>query len=270
MKRNLILASSLFLGFYVITKAQVPFPGFGGGGGGSGSGNKVSSTAFGSEPASPSTGDLDFYNNVPFIGMFNGTAWKLWGANIYSLTTWVDSGFSWVNQGTSTVSLANGILFMQGQTGGVGVNSLRVRIQATPAPPYTVTALVLGGSFGSGTSNQGQEAGLIWRASGAGTFATCGIQQFSNVIQASSSHWTNATTFSASIGSINLSSTYIWLRIRDDNTNRICSYSYDGSNYIQLSSEARTTFLTPDGYGYYVNSSNNTTVTASFVSILQN
>jgi hypothetical protein len=235
-----------------------------------GGGAATSSTAIGSEPGTPNTGDLDFYNNAPFIARWSGSAWLRWGP-VYALTSWVDSGFSWVNQGTSTVSLTNGVLLFTGQTGGVGVNSLRVRVQATPAPPYTVTALIMGGPFGSGTSNQGQEAGLIWRNSGAATLATCGIQQFSNVVSVQGSHWTNPTTFSAAVASANATGTWAyWVRLRDDNANRICSYSFDGTTFIQIFSETRTTFLTPDQYGYYVNSSNNVSVAAYFLSILQN
>jgi len=40
-----------------------------------------------------------------------------------------------------------------------------------------------------------------------------------------------------------------WVRLADDSTNRIFSYSADGKNFIPAYSVARTTFLTPSHYG---------------------
>ena len=50
----------------------------------------------------------------------------------------------------------------------------------------------------------------------------------------------------------------IFLRLNDDATNRIFSYSNDGENYEALFTEPRTTSLTADQVGFAVNVNNST------------
>jgi hypothetical protein len=56
-------------------------------------------------------------------------------------------------------------------------------------------------------------------------------------------------------------------KIADNGTNRIYSLSYDGTTFLDLYSVTRTTFLTPDQVGFYVNSgANQSTVTMTLLS----
>jgi hypothetical protein len=49
-----------------------------------------------------------------------------------------------------------------------------------------------------------------------------------------------------------------WLRIEDDGTNRICTWSADGRNWIMASPHGRTDSLTADEVGFAVDASNGT------------
>jgi hypothetical protein len=51
---------------------------------------------------------------------------------------------------------------------------------------------------------------------------------------------------------------YYFLRIEDDNTNRICSFSFDGINFRLIYSVGRTDFLTADQVGLVLKSQSGT------------
>jgi hypothetical protein len=49
----------------------------------------------------------------------------------------------------------------------------------------------------------------------------------------------------------------VWLQYIDNGTNRTWSYGYDGYNFVDLMTEARTTFLTATKWGFYANDTGN-------------
>jgi len=49
------------------------------------------------------------------------------------------------------------------------------------------------------------------------------------------------------------------MRIADNNTNRICSVSADGQNWIEVHSVGRTDFLTADQVGFMIRPTNSAT-----------
>lgn len=68
--------------------------------------------------------------------------------------------------------------------------------------------------------------------------------------------YTNSTTFSADYQQNDdtyLTGDILWMRIADDNTNRICSVSRDGVNFVQIHSVGRTDFLTATRVGVFIN-----------------
>jgi hypothetical protein len=85
--------------------------------------------------------------------------------------------------------------------------------------------------------------------------------------------WTDATTFSADYVSWDHAGMLmvggpIWLQITDNGTNRICKFSRDGQNFVQIHSVGRTDFLTADQmlWGGYV--LNNNGVGDSYITML--
>lgn len=129
---------------------------------------------------------------------------------------------------------------------------------ALPSVPYTRIFRVwpmLSRSFSLGA--------VGWADGTVGTpgkFATCGITLntpgsgggVSLPGTVDTSNWTNQTTFNSAItkatgitnGMHMSDGEPVWFRIADDNTHWTCDVSWDGSNWLNLFSENRNTFLT--------------------------
>lgn len=174
------------------------------------------------------------------------------GAPIHpDFTTPVDGDFAWINQGTAsiTVNASGGIyLFAPNATG----NNLRVRKKASPATPYTVTAVMLPAMFGVASPS----AGLVFRQASDGKLVSFDAQSNGTDAFLGIEHWSGPTTFSAQPFVVKLLYEYapVTLRIADNGTSRLYSISQDGYNFIQVFSETRTTFMTATEIGFYVNS----------------
>jgi hypothetical protein len=159
------------------------------------------------------------------------------------------SDFTWVNQGTSTVTDHNRTIILD--VPPASGENCRILYRAAPSPSYTVIAafdvcgILESGSYAS--------FGLMARQSTTGKFYACvyggnnGVLPFQHAIY----KFTNATTFSGS----NLTNraftlvrpTRFWMKMNDNNTNVTFSVSMDGVNWIQTGQEARGTFLSASG-----------------------
>lgn len=224
----------------------------------SGGGATVYTSAFASPPASPAAGDLWLPSNSFYLLRYSGSAWVPWGP-VFPMTAPDDTGFSWVNQGSASVVTTNGGICLVGQVDST--LNVRLRVKTAPSPPYTVTAYLMPRLL---DINQ-HIAGICWRESGTGELGLFGIDtngtgvllDFNNMNSPTSF---NSAPFSNLIGTI---PSGIWLRLEDDNTNRKLHWSWDGVNFMQVYSVARTTFLTPNQVGFYVGDTSNTYVPAA-------
>lgn len=218
--------------------------------GAGGSGNVTSTSAFASPPGSPASGDLWLPNNSFYLLRYSGSAQIPWGP-IYPLTAPpAASDFTWENQNTAAVAETNGgiVMTLPGTvTGGNGYDLRNLYKAATP--PYTITACFV--TTLTPTSFRGYHLGF--RKSSDGSIATFGIYyDATNGVVLASRKWTSATQWSANYTSTNNAERIlnpggpVWLRISDNNTNRICSYSNDGINFITYHTIGRTDFLTAD------------------------
>lgn len=160
-----------------------------------------------------------------------------------------DASFSWLNQGTSTVTTdANGDVVLTCPTG----TNLRGRIIALPATPYTVTARLIAAQIVGGNS----ESGLIlydgtkcvtWSAF---TSYGGGVTRVTN--------WTSVSVFSANVASRNPSEDYAqplrWIRITDDGTTYSFYCSDDGDHWVRFATATRASFMTtPTNIGWFQN-----------------
>lgn len=218
---------------------------------GAGGGSSITYGAYGSLPGTCTTGDL--YRTSDSIYEFQCTASNTWSAFFggQKVTIPVSGDFSWVNQGSSTVTSGAGNIAMF--VPASGSNSLRVRVKSIPAVPYTIEA----GFYMAGNFSNYAECGLVFRQTSDGKLVTLNIQNPSAGIN--SAKWTGATTFSASYSPTDPPlgwQNQIWFRIADNNTNRIASWSPDNVNYYTLHTVGRTDFLTADQVGFYCNTSN--------------
>lgn len=227
-----------------------------GGSGGSGSGGNVTTTgAYGSEP-SGSEGDLYFTNNSPYLERKNASIWVPWGP-IYPFTKPVDGDFAWINQGGASKVTTTGGVFLRAPLNATGNPSLRIRKKAAPSTPYTIVAGILPAIV----SLNYQSCGLLFRNNGAGTIETLEFSAATSVNSALVvNRYSSATVYSST--PLNRGQGHamgiVWLKIADDGTDRIYSYSTDGQNFITIFTVTRTTFLTADEVGFFVNEQTNT------------
>lgn len=231
-----------------------------------GGGNATSTGAAGSEPGSPAAGDLYLPNNGLAIERYSGSAWAPWGP-IFPLTKPpAAASWSWINQGSCSIADDRGAVLMTVPGTASGTEN-RIVKKAAPSVPYTITAAFLASLYP--TNYRGFQ--LVFRESGSGKLASYTFLHNSGDLALYVRKWSDATTYSADYianTKVNyLAGGLLWLRIADDNTNRICSVSLDGQHFTTLHSVGRTDFLTADevGWGGYVQTNGSDT---NYISLL--
>ena len=225
------------------------------GSGGAGGGDTVNApVAFASIPACAASEFFQPLNNSVYDLVYcNGSSTLSYYRNGTALTPPVNGDYSWDNQGTATVDATYGSIMLEGPASSS--DNVRLRYKTAPETPYTITALV---RVDTKVINFAS-AGLAFRQSSDGKIVTHGWD--SPTPSLVSQKYTNSTTLSATytqvdepLGQPNL----IWFRIADNNTNRIFSYSFNGTKWTQVHSVGRTDFLTADQVGFFVNPKNAT------------
>lgn len=166
---------------------------------------------------------------------------------LYAVTDPAAPSWAWVNQGTATLTVTNGVqtLCTPNTNGSVSVN---MRMVSAPPAPYTVTALVA--LLSSSTSTP--RTGLAFRESGTGKVVTVGGRDGTNLTVET---WTNATSYSGTpfnrdYGSAN---GLKFIRIQNTGSNLLYEISSDGFVFYTLLSTTLTTFFTtePDQIGFF-------------------
>jgi hypothetical protein len=186
------------------------------------------------------------------LGRDSGTAWETWGP-FSPFTPPSDTGFAWVNQGTSSIATTKDALALVGAATGSGANIV-ARVKTAPATPYVITAALQGAMI----EKQWQSYGLVFRESSSGKIHTFDFLANGTLTALRSAKFTSATVFSAQYidAAVATGGGLLWLRISDDGTNRKCSFSRDGVNFIEIHSVGRTDFLTADQVGFMVGTEN--------------
>lgn len=196
----------------------------------------------------------DQYYTSDSIYNFVATATDTWQAFYKgrAVTRPSDSGFAWVNQGSSTLTTTYGNMLLYAPASGS--NSNRIRVKTAPSTPYVIEA----GMTVQATKSNFYGGGLCFRQSSDSKLVTFGVAGGASNNMASAK-WTNETTFSADYTlspDPNPGDWDLWIRIADNGTNRIVSWSADGLTYTDLHTVTRTDFLTADQVGFFANSSN--------------
>jgi hypothetical protein len=218
-------------------------------------------------PQSP-TGAGAIAITVPYLqtgGVYYG---PIFGVTPPNLQTW-----TWLNQGTSSVTTTNGSMYLQ--AGASSGHNLAGQMIPTPATPYTITAIflpsiynfVLPGSTG-GNTFQYPTCGLFWyqgnATAGQGTLRTFG-------------YWQNASTsgpFAFMVAKYHTATSYwgdggplpysvagpIQMQLHDDGTNQTMQLSNDGINWQTIDSSPSKVIFVADHVGFFCDSfSSNTT-----------
>jgi hypothetical protein len=167
------------------------------------------------------------------------------------------SGMTWVNQGTcSAAAQTNGnILFGCPYHNGDEIAAL---VEAIPSAPYTQTLCAQ--ALINSTSSAQFSWGIVLRNSGSGALVIMAINGGANsgvmpsLFQASYSSPTGFNTSYYQNGYLQLSG-FGCIQATDNATNRLFSYSVDGTNFVQVFSQSDTTYITPNQIGFFLNPS---------------
>lgn len=215
-------------------------------------------------PAPDSNFEGRFYfqdNPGIYIKRDNGDTWDSYGL-FFELFEPDNTGFSWVNQQTATVTTAQGGVVLSSPAPALAGENLNVRLKTAPATPYTIKAGFLTTLY---PVNQ-TSAGILFRESGTNKIVFFRLM-FDNTsttktdLVLSVDKYTNTTTFFGNykVASANiLKSSLTWFSMTDDGVNLSWAYSNDNINYIPFFQSPRNNFLTvgPDQIGYAINSNN--------------
>ncbi len=225
-----------------------------GSGGSQGAGAQTESDLFANRPAAGTQGRLFLPTDGFFISRDTGAAWEDWGPT-FPFTAPISGDFAWVNQGSATVTTTNGGIYLFTPADAGTGNNFRIRKKAKSAP-YTVTVEVEHNMYAVNTA----AFGLTFRQSSDGKLHMLLFQVSGNVVNMYSAKYTNETTFSALYAGspVVMFGFPRFLRIADDNTNRIVSWSNNGQFFHTFHTIGRTDFLTADEYGFFIQSSNTT------------
>jgi hypothetical protein len=174
------------------------------------------------------------------------------GINGYesAFTAPVLGDFTWVNQGAGTVTSSSHGLFLRAPA--TASNNMRLLNVNAPATPYTVTARFAPSIVGENYA----AVGLHWYDTVSGKvvpfrFSTNKIQ-----VQKYSAPGTFAATYQEVLAEG--STHFPWLRIADDGTNRVCSMSIDGTNWIVFHTVGNTDYMTANRVGWNAEANNGT------------
>ncbi len=160
--------------------------------------------------------------------------------------------FSWVNQGPAFLTLSPGrILLTDPATVAGDVNRLRLRVKPIPSAPYTVTL----GFFSSRIVRQFLSYGLALYDTGTGKIVS--LEFSGGTPGLAATKWNSPSAFLATYDTVNIDIYgLMYLRVRDDGTNRIMFFSSDGQNFIQFLSMLNNDFIVPDRVGFFANANN--------------
>lgn len=208
----------------------------------------------------------------------DGTQWLKWG-HFNEFTEPDQSLFSWVNQSSATISTTYGpSVLTTPAPGGAGEN-VNLRVQSTPVIPPTPTTpySLIAGFLPNIDPVNNTSCGMVLRESSTGKFiffrllfdTTSAITKSDIVF--SVDKYTSPTVFSANYNVVSagfLRGSVIWFKIFDDGTNITWSYSNDGQNYTNITTQTRTDFLAlgPNQIGFAIDS--NTTTGAAGMTLL--
>jgi hypothetical protein len=195
-------------------------------------------------------------NDAPWVGVDDGTSVNYLGHPQYRRMYPLDASLmSWVNQGGASESTANGIVTMTAPA--VAGDNFRMRVKARPsAPPWTVEAFVMADIYPINFHN----VGLVAYDSVSGKFTALRVVYNTNITYLNVCNLNSVTSFNADIASLPVAQMQgippHWLRMQDDGTNLIFSYSVDGYTFRPISpSVGRTSFMPSgaDKVGYFCN-----------------
>lgn len=163
------------------------------------------------------------------------------------------SNFTWLNQGGATATQqGDAIVLVVPPNNGHSARSL---IQPAPPPPYTITVYIDSVMM---LTSPSLVSGIVLYNSSSGKLVTFCFGTYTGIPGCefvALTHWNSATSMGSDIGYPSMAHNgSLWLRIKDDGTNRTALVSRDGINFMQIFSVANTDWMVPDMLGIYSSS----------------
>lgn len=208
--------------------------------------------AYASRPAAGTAGAQYFSTDGTRQFVDDGTNWRPNINGCLGTQPATVSNWTWVNQSTATATDVGGAIHLASASNNVDSWRMLVR-SLSPANSYTLLAHIRPLLYAANYAT----ASIVLRESSSGKLVTFGlVRNTAGTPDLQVTKWTNATTWVASYIDLTLTpmiSDGVWLRVVDDGANRVCSWSFDGKNFMQAHTVGRTDFCTPDQYGVGVN-----------------
>lgn len=218
------------------------------------------SGTYASRPGSPSSGQIYYCTDAPARLLYQAGAWQIFHRDSL-VTPYNDANYSWVNQGSATLSAFGPFSFVSSPA--TTTDNVILKVTNVPAAPYTYTIfikpLIIGLTY--------LHCGICLYDSVSGHFITCDVRGSNAWNSGGTSDylleivkWNSSSSVSATY--VNMGAPAftdgIWFQIVDDNTNRTFKWSSDGVNFSKLFTVGRTDFITPNKIGFSFNTNNNT------------
>jgi hypothetical protein len=179
------------------------------------------------------------------------------------------AGWTWVNQGTATVTEGGGVVYMTAPS--IAAENVRALVTALPAGTPTITVAAM---FNPGHALNTCFLGLLLRESATQKLSILEVAGQSGGALLGVRRNTSATLWASNaiLTPPTLWPTFSYIRVGVTATQYVYSYSYDGVNFTTLLTENKNAFLTTaaDQIGIMVmNSNTGATIGASFLSWVQ-
>jgi hypothetical protein len=200
-------------------------------------------------PASPERGRLYIPNNDQDWQVGQASGWTPVGPLI-PMTKPDNSAYSWVNQGSTTVTQTGHKIILSGNNSTFGNRFARMKAALTPPFRYT---LIFTSTIKDFTSNSA--AGIVQRESGTGKSITFEQSYGTGFIKIGVLYFNTLASFNTMLYGWNSYSPPKFLRflqVYDDGTTVYYNYSYDGLTWETLFSRGRTSTITADQIGFAI------------------
>lgn len=203
----------------------------------------VQEGAYSSLPSAGKEGRLYLPDDSVYQLRDTGSAWSHFFGSYGKVTNPPSAGWSWVNQGSATLSTVGGVPVMA--CDGNSSLNLRLRVRSAPSTPYTITTAM---SYTGEASDGG--GGLYIRENATGEIIRFGIDGAGKI---RCTKYTSATVYSAdylSSGTVYSMAPTCFLKLYDNATTRTWSISFDNIGWLEFTSHSNTDFLTADEIGW--------------------
>lgn len=211
--------------------------------------DQILSDTVANKPAAGVNGRIYLPTDGTFLHRDTGSVWSPYGP-VFPCSPPVDAGFTWLSQGSCTVSSSNEGVFLAVPSNG-GSDIIRGRYISAPSTPYSIT---IGFTYMSRLNSGATGIPVFFlRENGTGKLTSIAIGESDNGWTIRVFNHSSNTAFSSQLSQkYNIGSSPVWLRISNNGTTLTYYVGLSPYHFVQIYSQAKTTAFTTAGdqYGY--------------------